>query len=64
MSSLNKTKGESVFAEIYVADWSFGLAIAASVLNILVVTPLLFLIPWYEKYGSNHQRTLINQVTF
>jgi hypothetical protein len=29
--------------------------------NVFLITSLLLLIIWYEQYGTNHNRTLINQ---
>jgi hypothetical protein len=37
------------------------LAITVSFVNILGITPLIVYIIWYEKYGTNYNRTLINQ---
>jgi hypothetical protein len=51
-----------LFEEIYKFNWSMGLGILASVINVMFVTPVALAIIWYERYGSNQKRTLLNQV--
>ena len=36
--------------------------ICLSMINIFVLTPMLYAIIWYERFGSNQRRTLINQL--
>ena len=48
------------FVNVYQHDWYMGLAIAFSCINFLGFTPLFYLIIWYERYGSDHPRTLLN----
>jgi hypothetical protein len=52
---------ETVFTEIY--EWSpFKIIeIFISISSIFFVTPWLLYFIWYERYGDNHRRTLINQ---
>ena len=52
-----------IFENIYKFNWSMGLGITASVINVVFVTPVAQAIIWYEKYGSNQKRTLLNQVS-
>ena len=49
------------FAEFYELNPSKVGAIAASCIFIFLVSPVSFLVIWYEKFGSAHNRTLINQ---
>jgi hypothetical protein len=44
------------FANVYSRDWSMILALTVSILNILVLTPLMGYIIWHEKNGSDHNR--------
>jgi hypothetical protein len=50
------------YSDLYTPDWSMALAILTSLLNIVFVTPISYSIIWYEKYGSDHRRTLLNQL--
>ena len=52
----------ALFSNIYSQDLYMGLAAAFSFINFFVLTPLLYLIIWYEQYGSDHPRTLLNQL--
>ena len=52
----------ALFSNIYSQDLYMGLAAAFSFINFFVLTPLLHLIIWYEQYGSDHPRTLLNQL--
>ena len=47
-----------------VYDLNFGkiLAILLSIFHILFVTPLFCFVIWFEKFGADHHRTLLNQV--
>jgi hypothetical protein len=38
------------------------LGIVSTLLNILFLTPLSYSIAWYEKFGTSHNRTLLNQL--
>ena len=44
------------FANVYIRDWSMLLGLTLSILNILVLTPLMSYIIWHEKNGSDHNR--------
>ena len=48
------------FENVYQHDWYMGLAIAFSCVNLLGFTPIFYLIIWYEHFGSDHPRTLLN----
>ena len=48
------------FNNFYQHDWCMGLAIAFACINFVGFTPLFCLIIWYEHYGSDHTRTLLN----
>jgi hypothetical protein len=37
-------------------------AVAFSGLGGLVLLPLVYFIIWYERYGSDHKRTLLNKL--
>jgi hypothetical protein len=52
---------ETAFTAVY--EWSSSkiINVLLSIFSILFITPWLFYIIWYEKYGANHSRTLINQ---
>ena len=54
--------GASFYSNIYASSVSKTIAISTSVVVILILTPLFYSIIWYEKYGSNQHRTLINQL--
>jgi hypothetical protein len=53
---------ETMFTAVY--EWSPSkiIEILLSILNTFLVTPWLMYIIWYERYGDNHRRTLINQL--
>ena len=51
----------TVFTSIYAWNSSKIIGILISLFNILFVTPFFCYIIWYERYGANHRRTLINQ---
>ena len=50
------------FSNAYKLDWYMALSIALSICNLFVLTPFLYTIIWYERFGSDHPRTLINQL--
>ena len=50
------------FAILYQPHWSMTLGILTSLLNIAIVTPMSCSIIWYERFGSDYRRTLINQL--
>ena len=54
------TLNVDVFGENPDLSYSKQIGIAISVVNILFVTPFIYAIVWYERYGSNQNRTLIN----
>ena len=39
-----------------------ALGIAISICNLFALTPFLYTIVWYERFGSEHPRTLLNQL--
>ena len=50
------------FSNAYKQDWYMALGIALSIFNLFALTPFLYTIVWYERFGSDHPRTLINQL--
>jgi hypothetical protein len=58
LAEMNQTLAYGNFYELNVAKI---IGIGASFVNIFLVCPISFLIIWYERYGSAHNRTLINQ---
>ncbi len=53
---------ETVFTAVYEWNASKISEILVSLINIVVVTPFAYYIIWYERFGANHRRTLINQL--
>ena len=53
---------EELFTLIYTKDWSMIACLFASLINFVLITPLLYSIVWYEHYGTDYQRTLLNQL--
>ncbi len=51
---------ETVFTAVYEWSASKTLNIVLSISSIFLITPWLLYIIWYERYGANHRRTLIN----
>ena len=53
---------EIIFTAVY--DWTASkvLEVLLSVTNVVLLTPLYIYIIWYERYGTGHRRTLINQL--
>ena len=49
------------FVSIYAWTISKSLGIVFSFISILFITPFFYFVIWYERYGANHKRTLINQ---
>ena len=41
-------KDDKFFANLYTPDWSMTLAVSASVVNIVILTPLAFTIIWFK----------------
>ena len=63
MPQNSSTIKEAVFfSNIYKYDGYLGLAVAFGSLNFFVLTPFLYSITWYEQFGSDHPRSLINQL--
>ena len=60
--TINIDKHKNIYENIYIFNWPLKIAIFSTVLNILFFTPLFFAIAWYEKYGTNQNRTLLNQL--
>jgi hypothetical protein len=52
----------TVFTAVYEWNASKISEILVSLINIIVVTPFAYYIIWYERFGANHRRTLINQL--
>ena len=50
------------FSNAYNNDLFKALGIITSLLNFFVLTPFLHAIIWYEQFGSDHPRSLINQL--
>ena len=50
------------FSNAYKHDWYMALGVALSICNLFALTPFLYTIIWYERFGSDHPRTLINQL--
>ena len=50
------------YRNIYDQSASKWAGISSSLLVIFVMTPTFFFITWYERFGSNHHPTLINQL--
>ena len=60
-TNISTCKNELIFQEFYSFNLFQVIGLFASFINIFLVTPLFLLIIWYEQYGTNHNRTLINQ---
>ena len=60
--TINITKNKNTFENIYAFNWSMKLGFVSSFINFLFFTPLFFAIAWYERYGTNQNRTLLNQL--
>ena len=54
-------KNETFFHDFYSFNIFQVCGLSASFVNVFAVTPLLLLIIWFERFGTNHNRTLINQ---
>ena len=60
--TINITKGKNMFENFYALNWSMKLGFLSTSFNLLFFTPLFFAIAWYEKYGTNQNRTILNQL--
>jgi len=60
----NVTTYDNFFDAVYEKNFYLVFANLLSVANILFITPLYYGVIWYEKFGSNHNRSLVNQVKF
>ena len=58
---MNLSNESLFFVEFYEFNVSKVSAITASCIFIFLISPISFLVIWYEKFGSAHNRTLINQ---
>jgi len=58
--SMNSSS-RNLFDGVYEIRPSKIVGIVISAINIFVISPLLYFVIWYEKFGSNHNRSLINQ---
>ena len=63
-NTLNVSSTNNTFlpSGMYEADWSMALALSASLVNLIFVTPLAYSIIWFERFGSDLRRTLLNQI--
>ena len=50
------------FDDIYIRNKELIAPIAASVINMVAVTPLYVAIVWFEKYGTDQRRSLLNKL--
>ena len=50
------------FSNAYQHDWYMALGILSSICNLFALTPFLSAIIWYERFGSDNPRTLMNQL--
>jgi hypothetical protein len=57
----NSTESRVLFTAVYESNASKMAEVLLSLVNIFAVTPFMYLIIWYERYGANHNRTLVNQ---
>ena len=55
------SKNETIFQEFYSFNVFHIFGLAVSLINVFAVTPLMSLIIWFQQFGTNHNRTLINQ---
>jgi hypothetical protein len=62
MDGKNNCSENFFFSILYQPNWSMALGILTSLLNIAIVTPMSCSIIWYERFGSDHRRTLLNQL--
>ena len=53
----------SAFQEFYSSNVLRTVSIVASVAEVTLVTPVILMIIWYERYRAGHVRTLINQAS-
>ena len=60
--STEKFNSTDFYGQIYQIQFCKISGIFLSLINIFVLTPLLYSIIWYERYGTNQHRTLINQL--
>ena len=60
IQNVSIVKDAEFFANVYQHDWSMSLAIAFYCFNFFGFTSIFYLIIWYEHYGSDHPRTLLN----
>jgi len=59
--TLNTTNG-NIFDGVYEMRTSKVLGIIISMINIVIISPAMYYIIWYEKYEINGVRSLINQL--
>ena len=50
------------FDIVYAENPARSFAIFISMFHILFVTPFFCFVIWFEKFGADHHRTLLNQV--
>ena len=59
---INNSAENQFFEKLYTPDWSMALGVLTSLINIIVLTPMSYSVIWYERFGSNHPRTVLNQL--
>ena len=59
--NLNVSHSENIFDGVYEIRVSKVIAIFISFVNITVFSPAIYFMIWYEKFESNHTRSLVNQ---
>jgi len=60
-NALHFMKNETFYHDFYSLNAFQVCGILTSFVNVIAVTPILFLIIWFERFGTNHNRSLINQ---
>ena len=63
ISKMISTGNGSDFQEFYSSNVLRTVSIVASVAEVTLVTPVILMIIWYERYRAGHVRTLINQAS-
>ena len=61
LQTLNTTNVHHIFEGLYEMRVPKVLGIFISVVNIVFTSPVIYFLIWYEKFESNHARSLVNQ---
>ena len=61
-STQESDKREDFFYAISENNWSKLFSLAFSIMSLPVILLLLYTIIWYEKYGADKKRTILNQL--